>query len=353
MIKLSWLVSSSFLTLLITAPFYPDKDDLLYYRESSGARRAVASPDQWEVRRRHILENMQEVMGPLPGAERRVPLDVEVLEEKDFGSHVQRKITFAVEPGDRVPAYLLLPKGISGKAPAMLCLHPTSEHGKAIVLDETHRPNRLYARELAERGFVTLAPDYPGFGEYAEARKWLYANGYVSTTMKAIFNHSRAIDLLSSLEEVDPERIGAIGHSLGGHNSLYLGVFEPRVKVMVTSCGFNTFRKYYGGNLTGWSHDGYMPRIATEYGKDPAQMPFDFTEVLGALAPRPVFINAPIHDANFEVSGVQDCVRAAQPVYELLGAPDNLVAVYPEAEHDFPDAVREQAYQFIEKQLGH
>jgi dienelactone hydrolase len=333
------------------APFYEDKEDLLYVLNEAGEKMPVDSPETWSLRRAHLLENMQKVMGPWPGDARRVPLDIQVELEEEFPTHFRRKITFAVEPGDRLPAYLLIPKKINAKAPAMLCLHPTSEHGKAVVLDETHRPNRLYATELAERGYVTLAPDYPGFGEYKDARKWLYANGYASATMKAIFNHSRCVDLLQSLDEVDPERIGAIGHSLGGHNSLYLGVFEPRVKVMVTSCGFNTFRKYYGGNLTGWSHEGYMPRIAERFEKDPSKMPFDFTEVLGALAPRPVFINAPLHDENFEVSGVQDCVRAAAPVYALFGAEDHLVAVYPEAEHDFPNDVREEAYRFLDHHL--
>ena len=192
---------------------------------------------------------------------------------------------------------------------------------------------------------VALAPDYPGFGDY---KIDAYAKGYVSTTMKGIWNHRRAVDVLRSLPEVDGERIGVIGHSLGGHNSLFVSVFEPRIKAAVTSCGFTAFPKYYKGNLKGWSHKGYMPRIATEYGLDPKRMPFDFTEILGAIAPRPVFINAPLRDANFDVSGVQDCVAAASPVYELLGAKDALRPVYPDGAHDFPPEVRKQAYDFLE-----
>jgi dienelactone hydrolase len=192
---------------------------------------------------------------------------------------------------------------------------------------------------------VTLAPDYPGFGDY---KIDAYAKGYVSATMKGIWNHRRAVDVLQAMPEVDPDRIGVIGHSLGGHNSLFVAAFEPRIKAVVTSCGFNAFPKYYKGNLKGWSHKGYMPRIATEYGLDPKRMPFDFTEILGAIAPRAVFINAPLKDANFEVTGVQDCVAAATPVYELLGAKDALRPVYPDAAHDFPPEVRKQAYEFLE-----
>lgn len=334
-----------------TARFYRDKYNLMVYLDDDGALQPVKTIADWERRRRDVLANMEAVMGPLPEASRKVPLDMQVIEESDFPGYVRKKIMFAVEEWDRLPAYLLIPKNTAGKSPAVLCLHPTSEHGKGMVVGLGDKPHRSYASELAERGYVALAPDYPGFGEYVAARKALYEHGYVSCTMKGIWNHMRAVDLLQSLPMVDPERIGCIGHSLGGHNTLFLGVFDPRVQVMVSSCGFNAFAKYYEGNLTGWTHDGYMPRIASVYGKDPALMPFDFPEILGALAPRFVFVNAPLHDANFEVSGVEDCTRAAQPVYALYGVEERLAVVYPDAEHDFPDAEREQAYAFIDQAL--
>jgi hypothetical protein len=142
-----------------------------------------------------------------------------------------------------------------------------------------------------------------------------------------------------------------IGHSLGGHNALFVAVFEPRLKAVVTSCGFNSFFKYQDGDLTGWSHAGYMPRIAAEFGRDAKQMPFDFTEVLAALAPRPVFVNAPRGDSNFELSGVQDCFAAARPVYGLFHASDRLVIETPDVGHDFPPDVRERAYAWLEAVL--
>ena len=161
----------------------------------------------------------------------------------------------------------------------------------------------------------------------------------------------RAVDLLQSLSEVDAEHIGCIGHSLGGHNTIFVAVFDTRLKVMVSSCGFNSFFKYYGGDLKGWSHKGYMPRIADMYGKDPNQMPFDFAELVAALVPRVFFVNAPINDSNFELSGVKDCIDAATPVYALLRAKHRLVDVYPDAEHDFPPDVWEAAYAFVDEVL--
>jgi hypothetical protein len=276
-----------------------------------------------------------------------------VVEEVRLPHYIRRKITYVPETGDSVPAFLLVPitsAASSGrKLPAMLCLHQTTRIGKGEPAGLGGKPNLHYAEELAERGYVTLAPDYPNFGDYTFDP---YAHGYVSATMKGIFNHIRAVDLLASLPEVDPGRIGAIGHSLGGHNTLFLGAFDPRVRVLVTSCGFNSFFQYMKGDLTGWSHRGYMPRIASEYGKSPARMPFDFPDILAVLAPRPVFINAPLGDTNFEVSGVRRCVEVALPVFTtLFHAGDRLVAEYPEGGHDFPPAVREDAYRFVDRWL--
>ena len=196
---------------------------------------------------------------------------------------------------------------------------------------------------------MTLTPDYPNFGDY---RHDAYGAGYASATMQGIVNHRRALDLLASLPEVDANRMGVIGHSLGGHNALFLAAFDPRVRVVVTSCGFNSFFKYSKGDLTGWSHAGYMPRIRTAYGCDPKRLPFDFTEVLAAIAPRPVFINAPLHDDNFEVSGVMDCLAAARPVYRLLGDAAALTAVHPDTGHEFPPEIRREAYAWLDRRLS-
>ena len=286
------------------------------------------------------LAGMREVMGPLPRTDHSAP-KVEVLEEVRLEKYTRRKITYLAEAGDAVPAYILIPHRRSKGAPAVLCLHQTVKIGKEEPVGMGGKPNLRYAHELAERGYITLAPDYPNFGEYNID---VYAKGYVSATMKGIFNHIRAVDLLVSMPEVDARNIGVIGHSLGGHNALFVAAFDPRIKAVVTSCGFTSFAKYYNGNLTGWSHKGYMPRIADVYGKDPKRMPFDFSDVLNAISPRAIFINAPVRDANFDVSGVRDCVAAVENGKRVT-------VVYPDAEHDFPAAERFQAYQFFDRQL--
>jgi dienelactone hydrolase len=264
--------------------------------------------------------------------------------EEQLPRFVRRRISFLAEPGDRVPAFLLIPRGLQGKAPAVLCLHQTTGQGKAEPAGLTGNTNLQYAAELAARGFVTLAPDYPGFGENKFDP---YAAGYASATMKGIWNHIRAVDVLSEMPEVDSNRIGVIGHSLGGHNALFVAAFDPRLKAVVSSCGFNSFYAYAGGNLSGWSHRGYMPRISNVYDNDPGQVPFDFPEVLASLAPRPVFVSAPKGDDNFPYTGVVDCLVAARPVYELMGAGRTLVAEHPAIGHEFPSETRAKAYAWL------
>jgi dienelactone hydrolase len=325
------------------------KKNLLIYKDQSGKIYPVKNESDWNKRRSQILDSMQLVMGPLPDHSKKVPPDIKILEETNIDGIRRLLITFAVEKNDRVPAWLLIPAGNKKPVPGILCLHQTVSIGKSEPAGIGGSPNLHYALELAKRGYVTLAPDYPNFGDYIYDP---YSNGYQSATMKGIWNHMAAIDVLQFLPEVDPTRIGCIGHSLGGHNSLFLAVFDKRVKAVVTSCGFTSFFKYYGGDLTGWSHKGYMPRIASVYGKSPEKMPFDFTEIIGAIAPRPLFINAPLKDSNFDVSGVHDCVDAALPIFKLLNVAHKIVMTNPDAPHDFPLESRKAAYLFLDKELN-
>jgi dienelactone hydrolase len=322
----------------------------LVWRKSDGNEKPIDTATDWARRRQWILGGMQDAMGRLTDCSQRVPLDVHIENEVDAGKYVRRRISFTAEPGDRVPAYLLIPHQLSGPAAAMLCLHQTIQIGKDEPAGLGGSENLHYAHELAERGFVCLVPDYPSFGDYpfdfAAVRQ-----RYPSGTMKGIWNNMRAVDLLESLPEVDPDRIGCIGHSLGGHNTLFTAAFDQRMAAVVTSCGFTAFHHYYGGDLEGWTSDRYMPRIRDEYGNDPNKMPFDFYEVLAAIAPRAVFVCAPLHDDNFDVEGVRKIEHEVAGVFQLLGAADRVQYVYPDSAHDFPDEVREEAYRFLEREL--
>ncbi len=338
-------------TVLGSEPFNLDKFNLLTFTDREGKVSSIKHSFEWKLGpESRILNSFHQVAGFRPLLPLNDPNPMVRIDEERVLTHVTlRKIRYLVDKDDWVPAYLLIPRNHPEKLPAVLCLHQTTKIGKAEPAGLGGLPNLHYALELAERGYVTLAPDYPGYGDYTECNP--YRLGYDSATMKGVTNHSRAVTLLSKMPEVDPERIGCIGHSLGGHNTLFVGLFDNRIKVLATSCGFCSFPKYYGGDLKGWSHKGYMPRIASLYQCDPKQMPFDFTEILAAMAPRPVFINAPLKDVNFNVDGVRDCVKAAMPVYKLFGKPEHLVVEHPDCGHDFPPDVRQRCYAFFDKYL--
>lgn len=329
------------------APHYPEHQNLLYYLDAAGEKHAVKTVDDWKQRRRHVLAHMQTVMGKLPDPQNPVPLDVRTVEEVEQEGFVRRKITYHTDsPERRVSAYLFLPDG-NEKRPAVLCLHSTTSIGKRQPAGLGGNPNKHVALHLAKRGYVTLAPDYPSFGEYEYD---FTEDDYISGTMKAIYDNIRAIDMLQSLERVDPERIGIIGHSLGGHNAMFTAAFDRRIQAIVSNCGFTRFHKYYEGDLEGWTSRRYMPLIAERY-NNPDRVPFDFTEIVGAFAPRPFLASAPLRDHNFEVSGVRDVIAAAAPIYELYGQPEHLQANYPDCEHDFPPRVRKVAYGFLDRHL--
>lgn len=333
-------------------PVYAEHQDLLYRLDGENRKHPVASIADWQQRLTHIRRHMQSVMGEVPRSAQPLPLDVQILDEQRVENCIRRKISYHTDSTTRrVNAWLFLPQGEPHKRPAILCLHQTTRIGKDEPAGLGKNQDLAYALHLARRGYVTLAPDYPSFGEYEYS--FPAEDGYISGSMKAIVDNIRAVDLLTSLPEVDPERIGCIGHSLGGHNTMFTAFFESRIKAMVSNCGFTRFHKYYGGKLNGWTSTRYMPLIASRYHNNPDEVPFDFPEIVAGFAPRPFLASSPTGDGNFEVSGVRDSIAAAKKVYALYDAEDNLQANYPECGHSFPPEVRKVAYAFLDRHLKH
>jgi hypothetical protein len=325
--------------------------NLLEVRQPDGKLAVVQEASQWSPRAQEAVAGFLALTGPLPSAERRCDLKPELIEETDCGSYIRRLIDYAAEPDSRVPSYLCIPKAAlaGAPAPAVLCLHPTENQiGHKVVVGLGGKPNRQYAAELAERGFITLSPAYPLLAQYQPD---LTALGYQSGTMKAIWDNIRGLDYLETQPFVDANAgFGVIGHSLGGHNAVFTAVHDLRLKIIVSSCGLDSLLDYKEGNLTGWTQTRYMPRMAA-YLNAPAQVPFDFDELLALLAPRHLFINAPLHDSNFSHTSVARIGQAARSVYQLHRAEKHLHIVHPDSGHDFPEEVRLLAYDWIEQVL--
>jgi hypothetical protein len=93
-----------------------------------------------------------------------------------------------------------------------------------------------------------------------------------------------------------------------------------------------------------------MPRLAGYRGRL-EEIPFDFHELIAALAPRHVLISAPLGDSNFRADSVDRIVAAARPVFALYGHPERLRLEHPDCEHDFPPEMRDAAYALFDRVL--
>lgn len=332
----------------------------LFYKGDNDRSVAIKTPGDWNKKRKQILDSMQAAMGQLP-AENAIAFETVWIDSLQTASYTRYTISFLAAKDERVTAYLYIPnrKKITGLFPAMIALHETDSIGKKSVDGQGHNINLAYAKELAEKGFIVLAPDYPSFGDLSN---YNFDNDrYQSGTMKSIFDNMRCIDWLLQRRDVDNNKIGIIGHSLGGHTALFTAAFDERIKVTVSSCGFTLFsyynigadaEKYYGGRLGPWAQPRYMPLLREKYHLDGNKFPFDFDEVIAAIAPRAVFCSAPLQDKNFDVIGVKKAFENVQPVYQLLNAAKSFLVIYPTGGHDFPLAARNAAYQFMDTVFG-
>jgi pimeloyl-ACP methyl ester carboxylesterase len=134
----------------------------------------------------------------------------------------------------------------------------------------------------------------------------------------------RAIGALEECPGVDPDRIGVIGHGLGGTNALLLASADERIRAVVASCAFVPFAK--DPKVGRWVDDDGLalaPKLKAAVAKD--EYPFDWHHVLSMIAPNPTLI---LTAQNDEVlSGSKHCkesVITAAGVYELLGSADAL-----------------------------
>ena len=233
-----------------------------HLESDDGSQHSITSVQDWQRTRVRIVTAFESVAGAFPTS--RCDLAVAVEEEVDCGSYLRRLITYSATAAHRTPAYLCIPKSClaedgssSEPAPAVLCLHGTdNEVGHGTVVGLSQRKNRSYASELAERGFVTLSPSYPLLANYQVEP---HDAGFETATMMAIWDNVRGLDLLDVMECVSnrstaqqPGQYGAVGHSLGGHNSVFTALFEPRIAAIVSSCGLDSFRDYKGGRAELW-----------------------------------------------------------------------------------------------------
>src|SRR6185295_3286282 len=256
------------------------------------------------------------------------PLAPERVERVDLGDVVREKVTYAVEPGERVPAFLFVPKTGTGPFPAVLCHHQHGgefEVGKDGPAGLGSTADQHYALELARRGYVTLAPDALCFGERQDPTGKLKGASYEryealhritegkSLQGKYVWDARRALDYLVSRPEVDRARIGMVGHSLGGQETLFTTAADTRIRAAVSSCGFASLAVLERDRIL-HNFALFVPGLA-EAG--------DYGAVLALVAPRPFLVAARTADPIFPRDGIEATVAAARAAYAAQGAADS------------------------------
>jgi dienelactone hydrolase len=340
--------------------------DLLRDRRGQPIRTAA----QWAEHRKQLRAAIEQALnlrlaaspGPLEPivlSEETVPAQVHL---NGFApAHTRRKVSLRLRPGERMNVWLLVPQGI-GPFPAVVACHQTVPCGKDEPVGLGGAFTQLnYGPFLVGRGFVVLAADSIGAGErYDAARQSAYdfteqeRDPAWSALGQRLHDHRRAVDYLQSLPFVDPQRIGAIGHSLGGESVTMLTALDERIKVAVVSCGFTLLRSLAKADevytLKGSS---ILPARFRELLRLPVkerQLPFDFDDCMALWAPRPVFF----HEVRDELphwtnaAQIPQAVQALQRVYEFLDAADRLQVHYSAQAHCFPQWVQADAFDWLE-----
>ncbi|MDP2873419.1 MAG: dienelactone hydrolase family protein [Bacillota bacterium] len=290
-------------------------------------------------------KTLLQLIGPLPT---KVDLGTNILESKDWGSYIREKVEYSAEAGDRVPAYLLIPKNLKGPTPAVYCYHPHGgnfELGKSEVVGLAGNPDQALAVELAERGYITFAPDAIAF----EERNWTEDKSgkaeYFELATRLVRGHtllakvlhdmSVGLDYLESRPEVDKTKIGFIGHSYGGRMAIWSPAFDKRIKVSVSNCGCVNYKDSLSREA-GIQMEFCVPNIMQSG---------DIEDVVKMVEPTSIYISATDDDKwSKGAQKIYDYAKSAFADGELK------LKIWP-GKHIFTKEMREEAYSFLDKYL--
>jgi hypothetical protein len=337
---------------------------LLPMHEHPIARALAVDAASWPRARERILEEWTKLIGPMPDA--TVPLDAQFHGETDCGSYIRRKISIQVQPGDRMPCWLLVPKTFpaTGRTPAIICFYGTmSGAGKDTTVGlsgagpgSPPARNRAFALDMVEAGFVALAPDFLRDGERLppSGRPYDTTDFYTrfpdwSCVGKDCWDVRRAVDFLETLPFVEADRIGMVGHSYGGHTTIFASGLEPRIRAVFASGPVSDF-VLHGAH---WA----VPKGGGASQSLPALRPFllehhappvSFAEVTALIAPRPLWVNQAVgeHRPNEEENAATVC-----GLYRTLGVADHARYMWCAGDHDFPPPVRAAAVEWFRRWL--
>lgn len=306
-----------------------------------------------------MRESVLQCLGKFP--EKTDP-DVQLLSSCDKDTHTLSKISYNTEKNERVTAYLLEPPGKKGMRPGILAIHQHAGEyylGKSEPAGLSRNTMYHYGSDLVMRGYVVLCPDHLCFedrrpmefsraenphlegGAYERLMFCKYVTEGSSLQTKYLHDLSAALDVLCALDGVDAKHIGAIGHSLGGQETLWLTWYDDRIRAAVASCGFSQIQSIF---REGINHNFAMFVPGFFNTGDAADLVCD-------LAPRPFLMTHGTKDTIFPLDGVREIAAAAEAAYAAAGHPERFQSIVFEGGHSFPPNVKADAYDWLDKYL--
>ena len=307
---------------------------------------------EWEKWRETFRNNLVNDLGPSPEA---LPLEVETLERIQFNGYTREKIIFNPDPFSSIPAYILIPDEATAEnpAPAVLCAHGhgIGKDGAVGIVDDYQKQ---YAVELAQHGFVTIAPDWRCFGERKDRDEWArrpgrdgcniayLAFGYFGYQLLQlnISDGQRCLDYLQSRPEVDSHRLGCMGCSFGGTMTTYISAMDQRVKAAVIVCYLST--------LTDALNDRGRGNTCGSQFMFGLRKAGDIADVAGLIAPRACMVQIGSDDMCFIEADALQAFKHVEKIYEASGHRDRLVLDHFQGEHEID---LEPGIQFLEERL--
>jgi len=301
--------------------------------------RPITTLDQWERRREAIRRKWLEFLKPLPLQRQQAPA-IEVVSEERVGSVVRQLVRYESEPRQKTEAYLLKPREPARKCPGAVVLHSTTNDTIRQPAGVAGAPEKAFGLKLAERGWVAVCPRNFLWGDEGkiETRRPvedLRARHPGSKGMaKMLHDAMVAVDLLATMPEVDPGRLGAVGHSLGAKEVLYLAAFDPRVRVAVSSEGG------VGTRFSNWDAPWYLgdeilaPDFAAEH-----------HELLALVAPRPFLL---LGGDSADGDRSWPFIEAVLPVYHLYGPSAPVGLFNHKRGHSVPPEAERRIYEWLE-----
>ncbi|MFZ2640943.1 MAG: alpha/beta hydrolase family protein [Verrucomicrobiia bacterium] len=320
--------------------------------------RVARTRKAFEKQRAEVRATLWKLLGKLPP--RPKAPKVKTISRDDKGAYWMERFEFDNGAGATVPGVLLLPKNISGKAPAILWNHwhgGQYDLGKTALMEAKYTP-AASGPTLAGLGYVVLSIDSYCFGERngrgadglkggageMSASKF---NLWVGRTLWGMIvrDDLMALDYLCSRPEVDARRIGVTGISMGATRTWWLMALDDRPKAAVAVCCLTRYRDLIESQMLK-AHGIYyfVPGMLNH---------FDTEAVVACIAPRAFLSLAGADDAGSPVPGIRKIESAAAPAWRLFDKTDDFRSViYPGIGHVYTPEMWQEMLGWFDSRLA-